>query len=126
MVKDGNVFCDKCGKKLGSGENVCSDCGTPVSFANVPSSSKTNFCSTLSIVVLILGIIGSIYLAYKFGVKIDSDYNVWTEKIEYDSVRDFGSTLTIFVSGTFGTFILYTILSTLGSISEKLDELSRK
>lgn len=126
MVKDGNVFCDKCGKRLGPGETTCSDCGTPVSFVNVSTPSKTNFCNTLSIAVLILGIIGSIYLAYKYGVKIDEDYNAWTSNFEYETVRDFGATLSIFVSGTFGTFVLYTILSTLGSISEKLDELSIK
>lgn len=126
MVKNGNVFCDKCGKRLGPGETTCSDCGTPVSFVNVSTPSKTNFCNTLSIAVLILGIIGSIYLAYKFGVKIDTDYDVWTDKFKTKTVRDFATTLSIFVSGTFGTFILYTILSTLGSISDKLDDLSMK
>ena len=120
MVKNGNVFCDKCGKKLGPGETTCSDCGTPVSFTNVSTSTKTNFCTTLSVVVLILGIIGSIYSACKFGVTVD------TSGYSYKIVRDFGSTVSIFVSGVFGTLILYAILSTLGSISEKLDEISTK
>ena len=114
MIKDGNVFCNKCGRLLGQGETVCPECGTPVPSKDISSS---NICSVLSVLVLICGIAGSIYLAYCFGVK----YELSDKAFQYESVRDIGKTIAILVSGSFSTIILYAILATLGEIKAKLD-----
>lgn len=119
MIKDGKFFCDKCGKMLEPNETVCSDCGIPVS-SSVSGANVWNLCSVLGIIVLVFGIIGSIYLAYRFGIDVEQNYDTFTEKILYEENRNFVTTAIIFCSGAFGTLIVYAILSTLGEIKNKL------
>lgn len=132
MVRDGYVICDKCGKRLGPDDRVCPSCGTAASYSDSSSSSfsfnfrSLNVCTVLSIIVAVLGFIGSIYLANRFGVSLERDYDAWSRSYDVDTVRDVGSTISIFVSGCFVTFVLSAILYTLGSISDKLDALISK
>lgn len=116
MIKDGVMFCDKCGKKIEQGETVCSDCGTPV-VHHSGGDAPGNLCSVLSVFVLVFGTIASIYYSYSFGVV--SKVGLYDIKEE----RNVLLTICIFLTLFSSSLILYAILSTLGKILHKLEHM---
>lgn len=88
-------------------------------------SKYKGFCKGLAITVLVLGIIGSIWLAVEYGEVTKVSYSAYlgvSSKVK----RDAGLTIAYLVSGLFGTVILYTILSALGEVLEYLEMQSFK
>lgn len=78
-------------------------------------------CSTLGVVVMILGIIGSIALAWNNGVTVtyDSYFGIEEE-------RNFLLTVLWFIGGIFGTAIGFVILIALSEILENQELISKK
>lgn len=77
-----------------------------------------NLCKTLANVELVLGVIGSIFLAYTMGMRLD-----------YRSLsleRDIGSTLVIFTSTMLCVATLYVILYAISEILENQERLIQK
>lgn len=89
------------------------------------NSKYKGICKGLAKVVLVLGIIGSIVLAALCGEVKDVSYSIYSG-VSTKMERDVVLTIVYFVSGVFGTVILYTILAGLGEALEYLEEQSKK
>lgn len=87
------------------------------------TSKYKGLCKKLAAVVLILGIIGSIFLAVIYGEVKDVSYSLYSG-ITTSTKRSVALTIAIFISGVFGTGILYVILAGLGEALEYLERLS--
>lgn len=85
---------------------------------------KSRYEDTLRVwswIVLIVGIIGSVILAYKFGVKVeDLSGKYFTH---FETVRDWGLTIAIVLGGTFPSVILSVIFKGMAEILESTSEL---
>lgn len=108
-------ICVGCGAALKDDEDYCEKCGA---YNALQKKSKFNLCKVLSIIVLVSGIVCSLFTSYRFGLAINMDFDgtLYT--------RDWISTITIFIVSAFSTVVLYAILSTLGKIQDNLDRLS--
>ncbi len=62
-------------------------------------------CQILGFLVLVLGIIGSFYVAYEFGNVVDFEYS---GRVFYE--RDWNLTCAYFATGCFSSILLWTIL----------------
>lgn len=78
-------------------------------------------CNTLGTIVLVLGIIGSIALAWNNGVTVTYD-----SYLRVEETRSILLTLVWFVGGILSTAIGTVILVSLGEILEYLEVLSRR
>ncbi|RKJ49726.1 hypothetical protein D7Y05_08505 [bacterium 1XD42-54] len=75
-------------------------------------------CQILGFLVLVLGIIGSFYVAYEFGNVVDFEYS---GRVFYE--RDWNLTCAYFATGCFSSILLWTIFSGMAEIIEKLDNI---
>ena len=89
------------------------------------NSKYKRLCRGLAVAVLVLGIIGSIILAFKYGEVKEVSYSRYYGA-SGEVKRDVVLTLTILVSSIFGTTVLYAILAGLGEALEYLEGLSEK
>lgn len=88
-------------------------------------SKYKGLCKGLATVVLVLGIIGSIFFAAVYGEVKDVSYSLYSG-VSKSTERSVTLTAIIFVSGIFSTGILYSILAGLGEALEYLEMLSKK
>lgn len=88
-------------------------------------SKYKQLCKGLAIVVLVVGVVGSIIAANQYGVVKDVSYSAYAG-ISTTTKRNASLTFMIFVSGIFSTGILYVILAGLGEVLEYLEMLSKK
>lgn len=85
------------------------------------------FLHFFSILILILGLIGSIVLANKLGLRIETTETGTYYKYTYTSeVRDSGLTAVIFFSGTISTLIIFGTLQALSRVLDELEEQKNK
>ncbi len=89
------------------------------------NSKYKGLCKGLAVTVLVLGIIGSIILVAVCGEVKNVSYSVYAG-VSARAKRDAALTITYFVSGAFGSVILYAILAGLGEVLEYLELLSKK
>ncbi len=89
------------------------------------NSKYKRLCERLAVVVLVLGIIGSIFLAAKYGEVKEVSYSRYYG-VSGEAKRDVALTLSILVSSIFSTGVLYAILAGLGEALEYLERLSKK
>ena len=73
-------------------------------------------CTILGTCCLVLGIIGSVGLAYRYGVELDYQYSEYS----FDAERDWLLTAVIFAGGVFGSYVIYMIFQALAAIFEGL------
>ena len=85
-------------------------------------SKYKGVCNGLAIIVLIVGIIGSIFLANVYGEVKEVSYSTYSG-ISTETERSVPLTIAIFVSGAFGTSVLYVILAGLVEVLEYLERL---
>lgn len=81
------------------------------------SSKYKEVLNGLAVLVLILGIIGSIVLAYNFGV--DTRYSYYLKKTITE--RNAGLTFVYFIAGTFVTCVQFVIMKALAECLEFLE-----
>lgn len=78
-------------------------------------------CRALGYITIILGIIGSFYLAYQFGNVVDFEFS---GRVYYE--RDWTITLVYFVAGCFSSVLLGTIFTGMAEIMDKIDEVKKQ
>lgn len=88
-------------------------------------SRYKRLCERLAVAVLVLGIIGSIVLAVKYGEVKELSYSRYYG-VSGTGKRDISLTLSLLVSGIFGTAVLYAILAGLSEALGYLEMLSYK
>lgn len=88
-------------------------------------SKYKRLCKGLAIAVLVIGIIGSIILAFVYGEVKDVSYSLYSG-VSTSTKRNATLTFALFVSGIFSTSILYIILASLGEVLGYLEMLSKK
>lgn len=76
-----------------------------------------NVCKLVSKVILVLGIIGSFFLAYSSGLIVD----ISSRSSSYDLERNWLLTILIFIFSCFGTFASFLLFHSLGEILDYLD-----
>ncbi len=88
-------------------------------------SKYKNLCKGLAITILVLGVIGSIALAVVGGEVKEVSYSAYSG-VSARVHRDGAATFAYLISGWFGTFVLFVILSALGEVLEYLETLFKK
>ena len=92
-------------------------------------SKYKDIINVMAVVVLVLGIIGTIMIAYTYGVDVSVSsysYRTYTE-------RNWTTTIVYFIAGSFVTAVEYIVMQGIGEclefhekIGQKLDELHFK
>lgn len=73
-------------------------------------------CKNVAWIVLVLGIIGSIYSAYTFGITVHGTYYTYVD-------RDWWLTLAIFAAGSLFSYAFSALFFALFEIIDKMDKL---
>lgn len=83
-----------------------------------------SICKTLGIITLVLGVIGTIILAFKFGTaeKLVSTYNT----VSYKTKFDIGTFLIILLGGLLSTAITSSMLLGMNKLLESIETLEYK
>lgn len=115
MNQNDYIICRKCGQKLSPNSLKCTNCGTPVEQSG--ASKKSNLCSVLATLVLIGGILGSVYYAFVFGVDVRWDDDKFDFTVKQDAVK----IIFIFARSMVPTLIIYAILDALGTIKSQMN-----
>lgn len=89
------------------------------------NSKYKRLCERLAVAVLVLGIIGSIFLAAKYGEVKEVSYSRYYG-VSGTGKRDISLTLSILVSSILSTGVLYAILAGLSEALGYLEMLSYK
>lgn len=109
--------CRNCDAELYDINEKCPVCGELNPNYRKAGETDFNLCNVMAIVVLIAGFIGSFYLAFKLGTKLEMPKYSF-EDIKH--VRDWGATIMIFITSAISTLVVYSILAALADIQERL------
>ena len=112
--------CSKCGVVLGDDITSCKECNTYNPLPKTRKKSSINGCKVIGYLILVLGIVSAIFIAFKQGVTITSTVDLFDE-VEFVTERDWVKTIIIFVSLTFLSIAGCVLFTTLANIKEKLD-----